>query len=366
MEESINNFLNSKDESKLFIYGNVGNGKLTEIKKIINNRFNICEINYIDFVNNNIDNKLRLINSKTNIFSLTNKKKKLIIIKEIEILKTKKLFDFFKKIIDKHIKIIMIGSGNCIKIKNDLANQSLFYEYDNKKNFNHKNINNLIGEKINFQTELKTELYKNVNKIFNNNLTINKTTQCFEIDKILNPLIIHENYKTYINKKVPQEYKHICIKETSNNINFSFILQDYILTNHYWHLQKLLSVICCYNTSYIINQKYSGLANVSNIKLNYTALMTKKSNIYINRKKHHENFMKIKNYHTFDSTLMEYLYKNIALMLLSKEHSQDTYRFMENINFDKKNIHTILKFTKNFNFIEDTSKYKKIIMNNLK
>jgi len=368
IKDFVEEWLVSEEKRNLFIHGNVGNGKLTLLKKILEKKYNICELNYLDFfIGATLDKKLSMVNAKNNIFSLINKKPKIIIFKEVEIIKTKHLTDFIKNIINKKIPLIFLGSGNCIKIKNDFINTCDFFYYEEKKNYNQKNINQHFDEKILFKNELNTELYKNINKIFNKSSSIATTNQCYELDKILSPLIIHENYKSYINKKVQsKEDKKKCILEVSKNINFAFNVQEYIFTNHYWHLQKLFSLLCCHNTSHLINQTYGGEINSVNLKLNYTSLMTKKSNIFINRKKYHENYMKIKNYHTFDPTLMEYLNKNMVLMLLDKKYAVETYEYMKEINFDKKNIHSILKFSKNFNFIEDTAKYKKIILKNIK
>ena len=80
----INNIL--KNNNLIFIYGNVYSGKYNKLYKELANKYSIYEYNYLDFYyNNDWNKKLEYILNNTSNFVFENKKK-LLIIREVEII----------------------------------------------------------------------------------------------------------------------------------------------------------------------------------------------------------------------------------------------------------------------------------------
>jgi hypothetical protein len=115
-----------KDNNLIFIYGDVYSGKY-ELMKKLKNKYAIYEYNYLDFYYNyDWEVKLQyILNNNTNFFC--KEKPKMLIIREIEIISCKKIKTILKILglkknkIKRDIKIILIGSGKCIKQKKDFC-----------------------------------------------------------------------------------------------------------------------------------------------------------------------------------------------------------------------------------------------------
>ena len=99
---SILEWIENLDTNKnkiLFVYGDIGSGKYTYLKNNLKN-YEIRTFSYIDFYNNkNISKVILNINNFNNLFFMINKQKKpIIIIKEVEFIKSSYIKNILKEL----------------------------------------------------------------------------------------------------------------------------------------------------------------------------------------------------------------------------------------------------------------------------
>lgn len=420
--EWVNN-INNESKKVLFVYGKVGSGKCKYITDNLKNDYKINSFTYIDFLySKNILKVITQTNNSNNVFfMLTKKKKPLIIIKEVEFIKIKTIKNILKELNIKNIKknknkinipIILIGSGQCIKpikdledicevinfneeenninIKDILDKKNIildekiknmikkcdnynkinllinfFSNFKNNKNIitfsNIKNIHNILINSINYNTEL----YENVKEILVKEIKINDIFNYYYLEKILLPLLIHENYKTYVlkNFKTKKDMKE-CIKLISNNLMKGDMLNEFIFNNHVWNIQDLFAIIYCQYTSYLLNKKYKKKGKILKPKLDYTKILTKNSVLFMNFKQYKTTLHVIKYEHNFDKTIIEYINKNILIYLTHNISYGNDY--LLKYGFTKKDLLKIIKFSNEYYYINNSSDIKKSIEKNLR
>jgi len=358
-----------KHDNLIFIYGSIYSGKYTEIIKKTK-EYKIYEYDYLDFYyTNDWGEKLQsILNYDENIDFFFEKKKQMIIIKEVEIISFKKIKTILqilglkKNKINLDIKIILIGSGKCIKQKKDL----FFFKFIEYNDQNYENINknnfmkkNNFNKKLYVNNDFNIELYDNVKEVFSNNLNIDNYYDIYNNNKILLPLLIHENYKNFLNNNIKNK-KNLkkCILEISDIMLFSEQIDEYIFNKHKWNLQKLYSIISCQHISYIMNH-YQLKKKIIDIKIDYTRILTKNSIKSSNTKNYIEIFNKIKQIHNFDYTFIKFINK---ILLIHLTNNNDNYKKeLINIGYNKTDFLKIIRNTKEFYYINNIEEIKKLI-----
>lgn len=398
--------LDTNKKKILFIYGDVGSGKYYYLKNNLNN-YEIRTFSYIDFYSNKDIIKIILnINNFNNLFYMINKNKKpIIIIKEVEFIKSSYIKNILKLLNIKknknqkiNVPIILIGSGKCIKkikdlkdscdiikfevnqkeIKNDIKKKFKKFHIKNiylKNNYNQNKINLIYNflnnnNKNNLKIIIKNldyniELYDNVKELLLKEKNIKDVLKYYSLEKILLPLLIHENYRLFIFKKLKKKEDYSkCIKLISNNLMKSDIINEYIFNSHTWNIQDLFAILNCQYTSYIINSKFQNKSKITIPKLNYTKILTKNSMIFSNFNQYKSLLHKIKYIHNFDQILIEYLNKNLLIFLLNNTYYGIIY--LNKLNLDNKDLLKIIKFSKIYHINEDNLKNKNIILKKIK
>lgn len=365
--KKINKILDDIEENKITsIYGNIGIGKYTYIKKYLQEKYTIHTFNMIDFIgaNNMIKIVTKLNTFKDVMFMLNKQKKPIIIIKDGEAI-TKQINILLKKLNIKrkplNIPIIILASGNCIKFESDMSKYCEVIKFENEnENMNNQKGLDIIETTIYNPINVESELYNNVINIFKDNIHYSKIEDTFIMEKILLPLMIHENYKEYINKNVNKDQRNKCISECSKFIMECNIINEYIFNKHAWDLQKIYSQILC-NISKIIS-KY--VKSNKDIKLKYTKILTKNSMRYMFNKKYKYLLENVKYNHNFDKTLIEY--KNKDLINQFMKDKKIGYEQMRKYNLCKKDMMGIIKITNEFYFIDNYTDIKKKILKKTK
>ncbi|MCH6575040.1 MAG: hypothetical protein IH795_07525 [Bacteroidetes bacterium] len=340
-----------KEQHKvLFIYGDIGTGKFNFLKENLGKTYKINSFTYIDFLyNKKISETIKRINNFNNVlFMMTKCKKPIIVVKEVEFIKIKTIKNILKDLNVKNIKknpnkikvpIILIGSGKCIKIIKDLSdvckivkykkdteteiesnidiilnNEEIKVEKEIKdyivsKCDNYNKIKMIIdfiknykpkgNQKIKYSSVKKilellinnidynTELYENVKEILTNSIKIEDIFNYYYLEKILLPLLIHENYKSYIKKNIKkQKDLKKCIRLIADNLMKGDIINEFIFQNHVWNIQDLYAIMNCQYTSYIMNKKFDTKKKKTLLKLDYTKILTKNSILFLNFKQY--------------------------------------------------------------------------------
>lgn len=224
---------------------------------------------------------------------------------------------------------------------------------------NNSNIDNFINKSISKDTSVG--LFDAALDLLNNSNNFEKIFKLYEIDKVLIPLMVHENYY----KKIMSSKNKMSFDEQLDemiNISESMSIGDTIETSIYtdqnWYLQDIHGFYTCFNTSNI-SSKLPRKITSSEIK--FSADLNKTSLKNINRK-NISNLEKMIGKKSIDEILLlckmtnhmiSTKQTNIILNLL-KEYKDD---------LDIKDLELCLKIDKTIEFITLSTKEKKEITN---
>jgi len=422
IKEWLVNIDNSKSMS-LIISGNHGIGKTISIKYILESLdYNVKTIlpdeikqyrnnddfkdfynynnsikNKLKFTNKTYSNKLSMIFDETESISLTSEKK--FIIEIFKINNKKKMFPLIFICNNQHSKLLNDLKKNCEEIKflppsnmeikmliNKIAtNEGLSFKnnevIEKLIDFSQKDIRKLINllQELNFHynnIEINIEKFENfiqlskekhndlglfetTLELINKEMVYNDINQLYENDKVLLPLMIHENYpKRVLTKSKLSNDKVIDqIYEISNSISLGDIVETSIYTDQNWFLQKIHCFFSCVYTNYWINNSDSKSLILSDIKFSSDLNKTSLKNI---NKKNINNLIKL----LPNKSLQDILYINRIsnyLILNNKEEILINILKSYDDNFDIKDLELCLKIDKTFDFIKLNSKDKKNI-----
>lgn len=122
-----------------------------------------------------------------------------------------------------------------------------------KINYGNKKISNSVFEdfmNIMKKKDLDFDLYYATNKILTDYKDVNRCLKLYETEKVLIPLMIHENYHKFIKQ---EEYTKVL-----NNLSTGDILENYIYGEQNWDLLEIHGLISCAIPSYYINKFSNG------------------------------------------------------------------------------------------------------------
>ncbi len=122
-----------------------------------------------------------------------------------------------------------------------------------KINYGSKKISNSVFEdfmNIMKKKDLDFDLYYATNKILTDYKDVNRCLKLYETEKVLIPLMIHENYHKFIKQ---EEYTKVL-----NNLSTGDILENYIYGEQNWDLLEIHGLISCAIPSYYINKFSNG------------------------------------------------------------------------------------------------------------
>ena len=181
--------------------------------------------------------------------------------------------------------------------------------------------------------DLDFDLYKATNKMLTDYKDMDICLELYETEKVLMPLMIHENYHKFIKES---EYSKLL-----DNLSIGDILENYIYGEQNWDLLELHGIISCCIPSYLIN-KYS------NGKKSGTLVFAADLNRTSVKKMNKKNITKTNN------SLNKNCYKNI------RNKSIDEFIYMGKI-INK--INENKKSSSNTNYINNIIKINKLKSN---
>jgi DNA polymerase III delta prime subunit len=418
--------INSHKNQSIIISGNQGIGKTLIIKLILEEHNYIVKIinpneikdhrcyddlnDYYNFVNsiyskinfnNNKNKKIALVFDETENITLTSEKKYIMdIYKENNKNKnfplifisnnqhSKLLYDlkkgcneivFNQPTINELIKLInnICNNENIIINNNEIYEKIIsFSQFDIRRLINilqelsfhiiDKTItNDIIDEFI-----LKSR-YKNIDiglfdatfSILNNYLSYDNIIKLYESEKVLLPLMIHENYIKKILYKSNDNINNIIdsLVDISNSISIGDNIETSIYTDQNWYLQNIHGFFTCINTSYTIN-KLKNTYNLLYDDIKFSADLNKTSLKNINRK-NINNLGKFINNKSIEEILMLNRICNSILYNSEKTKcNQDLINILNGYkNISIKDIELCLKIDKTTSFTTLSTKDKKSI-----
>ena len=358
------NLPNAKNQS-IIIYGNQGIGKTLCIKLLLEEQNYIVRIinpneikdhrvyddfnDYYNFINSiyskinilNKQKKVALIFDETENITLTSEKKYIInIYKEnnkfkyfplifISNTQHSKLLNNLKKsctdlvftypcINDIKILINKIYTNENIKLESDKYIEDIikFSQNDIRRLINilqelsFHSVNNIIYDN-NIVEFIEKSKYKNIDlglfeaseMILNNYMDYETILKLYESEKVLLPLMIHENYIKKIINKSTDSFDNIIhnIVKISDSISKGDNIETSIYTDQNWYLQNIHGFYTCLNTSFWINKYKNNPIKLSNIKFSSDLNKTSLKNI---NKKNINNLSKIINNKSNQEILM--------------------------------------------------------------
>ena len=422
IKEWLSNTNNSKSMS-LIISGNHGIGKTISMKYVLEScYYNVKMIlpdeikhyrnnedfkdfynyensikNKMKFSNKKFSNKLAMIFDETESITLTSEKK--FITEIFKINNKKKMFPLIFICNNQHSKLLNDLKKNCEEIKflppSNIEIKSLISLISNNEgiifkndividkliDFSQKDIRKLINllQELNFhynKIEIDLEkfekfiqlskekhnelgLFETTLELINKNMTYDEINQLYENDKVLLPLMIHENFpKRVLSKSTLESDKLIDrIYEISNSISIGDIVETSIYTDQNWFLQKIHCFFSCVYTNYWINNCESNDVKLLDIKFSSDLNKTSLKNI---NKKNICNLTKF----LPNKSLQDILHLNrISNYLMANGEEELLVNILKSYNqsFNIKELELCLKIDKTSDFIKLNSKEKKNI-----
>jgi len=418
--------INNNKTQGILISGNQGLGKTTIIKLILENLNYIVKIinpndikdhriyddfnYYYNFINsiyskinfNNINNKkkIALIFDETENISLTSEKKYIMnIYKHNNKLKAfplifisnnqhSKLLNDLKKYCDEIIfssltnnelkqLILKILVNENIEIENNniIEKIILFSQYDIRRLINileeltYHICNNLITEQTldefiekSREKNIDIGLFESTIKLLNNYLDYENILKLYETEKVLLPLMVHENYLYKVLNKNKKNKSILNIVNISDSLSRGDNIETSIYTDQNWYLQNIHGFFTCLNTSFWINKANNDNIKINNIK--FSADLNKTSLKNINRK-NINNLSKIINN---KSNLEILLLNKICNHYINFNNENKIINILNNYNkdFTIKEFELCLKIDKTTNYNVLESKDKKRINKQIK
>ncbi len=208
-------------------------------------------------------------------------------------------------------------------------------------------------------------LFDSTERILNNYLNYETVIKLYESEKVLLPLMIHENYLKKVLNKSKDSWNNIIynIVKVSDSISRGDNIETSIYTDQNWYLQNIHGFYTCINTSYWINKNKSNhKICLSDIK--FSSDLNKTSLKNINRK-NIVNLSKIINNKSNQEILM---LNRICNNLIKEGKEDELIKTLNGYNKDItiKEIELCLKIDKTTEFNTLASKDKKRITKQIK
>ena len=209
--------------------------------------------------------------------------------------------------------------------------------------------------------DINIGLYDASLQLINEPNDFEQVSKLYEIDKVLVPLMINENYykrvlssknKTNLDEQIEQ------MVEVSDSLSIGDNIETSIYTDQNWYLQNIHRFYTCYNTSAIINKSSKKLCK-TDIKFSSDLNKTSLKNI---NKKNITNLEKIISKKTIDEILALCKITNHMVVTKQVDVIIDLLKNYKK-DIDIKDIELCLKIDKTVDFITLSSKEKKEISN---
>lgn len=252
------------------------------------------------------------------------------------------------------IKLIDFAQKDIRRLVNILQE----YSYTSKVITN-IDVDNFLANSV--KKNIDIGLYDAVLSLINNYDTFDNIFQLYETEKVLLPLMIHENY---YKKILSPKNKNTFDKQLEQMVNITDSLskgdniETSIYTDQNWYLQNIHGFYTCVDTSYWLN-----LSNeqISNTRIAFSADLNKTSLKNINRK-NISNLTSIITKKSIEEILMLCKLTN---KLVSKHQTETIINILKHYknNIDIKDIELCLKIDKTIDFIKLSTKDKKEINN---
>ena len=187
--------------------------------------------------------------------------------------------------------------------------------------------------------------------------SIDNTLNIYEVEKVLLPLMIFENYKNKIFSKENGNLEEILQKAKiiSDNISMGDIIETNIYTDQNWYLQNIHGFYTCCVPAFHMNHD---VHMTNDYEVNFSSDLNKTSSRNINKKNFNILKNSVLNLSSFDILFINKIFYNLAL----NEDYETITKLMRKYNIDLKNLEILIKIDKTVDTkIQFTAKIRKII-----
>ena len=262
---------------------------------------------------------------------------------------------------DKLIEKLIMFSQNDVRRLINLLQELSFHTIKCKVTDN--NINEFIDKSR--KKNIDIGLFDSTERILNNYMDYETIIKLYESEKVLLPLMIHENYL----KKILNKSKDSWTDTISNIVKISdFIsrgdnIETSIYTDQNWYLQNIHGFYTCINTSFLINKTKSNYKiDLKDIK--FSSDLNKTSLKNINRK----NIINLSKIIKNKSNQEILMLNRICNQLIKENKEAELIKILNGYNKDIliKEIELCLKIDKTTQFTTLAAKDKKRIIKQIK
>jgi hypothetical protein len=212
---------------------------------------------------------------------------------------------------------------------------------DLKYIYNNKIINNKMIDEYYKMSQKKDEdfdLFKATNFLLQKYNCIEDCIRYYETEKVLLPLMIHQNYLECIDNKFDNDKRFHIASKVSELLSEGDIIENYIYGDQSWDINEVHSYYTCVATSYLL----SNSKNEKKINLNFPTDLNKASISKINKK----NILNADKCFT-NKNINDYIYINLIIRNLIEENKHnECINILKKYNANLSNIESLLKVDK--------------------
>lgn len=200
--------------------------------------------------------------------------------------------------------------------------------------------------------DINPDLFKATEQILYDYKNIDECLKNYETEKVILPLMVHQNYIKSICDNYKEKDKYELIKKVSEFLSQGDVIENYIYADQNWNLQEIHGFYTCVAPSFYLNQGIN--KNPIKSKLKFADDLNKTSIKNINKKNIKNADKILENMNIFD-----YIY---IRKIIEKKLKENDYHEIKNLfqNYDIKleHIESLLKIDKNEEKITLTTKQK--------
>ena len=217
-------------------------------------------------------------------------------------------------------------------------------------------------KKVYIKKDVDIKIFDMVYNLFNKSINENDIINYYETDKLLLPMMIHENYINSINNRnISNNLKKKYILEDADILIKNDIYQTSNYENQSWDSIDIMAFVYCLKFNEI--SKMNKLLSTYD-KINYTMLLNNVSNYHKNKKMINTLCTKMNINMSFED--LNFLSEIIVYHLFHKNGNRDELiNIMNKYNISIENIDLLLKINK-LNNTEIKKKYTSKIKNEIK
>jgi len=188
------------------------------------------------------------------------------------------------------------------------------------------------------------DIFRVTAKMIMSYIDINECLKLYESEKVIIPLMLHQNYIKCINNfYTGKKNKYELLKNIANSIAMGDVLEDYIYSDQNWDMQEIHGFLTCVHPSFILsNEKLNVQQEWLEKMLKFPADFNKTSIKFINKKNVTNSNVFLKNMEINDFIQTNKLIKN----LLQDGKIEECAKIFKEYDASADNIESMLKINK--------------------